>query len=93
MEARFRSRITSMPSDTERQTSDELRELLGGVRRRLRTLTTAVLLLTLAVVLCAGAVYGEVANYFGGDAMLQVAIAIGAAALGFFFGWLAGRRA
>ena len=27
----------------------------------------AVLLLTLAVVLCSIAVYGEVANYFGGD--------------------------
>jgi len=72
---------------------DELQELLESVRRRLRTLTIAVLLLILAVMLCAAAIFGNLLNYFGNDSMLSGGIFIFAAALGFALGWFAGRKA
>jgi hypothetical protein len=75
------------------QTPDEPRELLIAIRRRLGKLTVAVLLLTLAVVLCAMAVYGQLANYFGGDWTFLSAVPAVAAGLGFAFGWFAGRKA
>jgi hypothetical protein len=79
-----------MTNDSHQQ--DDMREMLDAMQRRLRRLTTAVLLLTLAVVLCAAAVYGNVANYFGGDWMLSGGIPAATALLGFAFGWLAGRK-
>ena len=48
---------------------DELQELLESVRRRLRKLTIAVLMLILAVMLCAAAIFGNLLNYFGNDSM------------------------
>ena len=72
---------------------DELQELLESVRRRLRKLTIAVLLLILAVMLCAAAIFGNLLNYFGNDSMLSGGIFIFAAALGFALGWFAGRKA
>jgi hypothetical protein len=69
-----------------------LQDTLNVMQRRLRALTTAVLVLTLAVVLCAAAVYGNVANYFGGDWMLLGGVPAATAALGFAFGWFAGRK-
>ena len=48
--------------------------------------------LVLAVLLQAGSVYGYLVNYFGVDAQLYVAATIGAAALGFIFGWIARGR-
>jgi hypothetical protein len=82
-----------MPNPKEVPEQAELRAVLARVLKRLKLLTTAVLLLTLAVALCFAAVYGQVANYFGGDGMLQGGVAVGAAALGFVLGWIARRRA
>jgi hypothetical protein len=70
-----------------------LRDLLISVRRRLGKLTVAVLLLCLAVMLCAAAIFGNLLNYFGGDSMLGGAIFCVAALLGFGLGWYAGRKA
>ena len=72
---------------------DELQELLESVRRRLGKLTIAVLMLILAVMLCAAAIFGNLLNYFGNDSMLSGGIFIFAAALGFALGWFAGRKA
>jgi hypothetical protein len=82
-----------MTNSNDPQTDKELREMLESVRRRLRKLTIAVFLLTLAVLLCSAAIYGDLANYFGGDRALQGGIATLAAVLGFVFGWFAGRKA
>lgn len=70
----------------------ELRDLLESVRKRLRKLTAAVFLLTLAVLLCSAAIYGDVANYFGGDRVMQGGLATLTGVLGFVFGWFAGRK-
>ena len=82
-----------MATQDDTPSRDELRETLNSVRRRLRVLTTAVFLLTLAVTLCAAAVYGNVANYFGGDWMLIGGAPALAAAIGFAIGWFARRKA
>ena len=73
--------------------NDELREGLDAVRRRLRVLTVAVVLLALAVVLCAACLFGFLSNYFSSDATLVGGGLGGAALAGFGFGWFAGRRA
>jgi hypothetical protein len=66
---------------------------LGPVRRRLRQLTVAVVVMALALFLTCAAVFGRLVNYFGGDEALFGGAAIGAAILGFLFGWFArGRR-
>lgn len=82
-----------MARDESPPTDKELRDLLESVRKRLRKLTVAVFLLTLAVLLCSAAIYGDLANYFGGDRALQGGIATLAGVAGFIFGWFAGRRA
>ena len=71
----------------------EVLETMRAVRRRLGWLTVAVCLMTLALILTVAAVFGSLVNYFGRDAMLWGGTTAGAAILGFFFGWLAGRRA
>jgi len=45
--------------------------------------------MVLAVLLAASAVYGSLADYFSGDALFYGATSIGAALLGFAFGWFA----
>lgn len=77
--------------DSKRQ--DELCEGLQAVQRRLRRLTVAVILMTLMLTLTVAAVFGELVNYFGGDAGLFGGASVGAALLGFGFGWFARRRA
>ena len=71
----------------------DLRVALAAVERRLRRLTVAVMLMTLVLILTVAAVFGELVNYFGGDAMLFGGTSIGAALMGFGFGWMARRRA
>jgi hypothetical protein len=82
-----------MTNDKDSQSREELRELLVSVRRRLGKLTVAVLLLILAVMLCAAAIFSNLLNYFGGDSMLTGGVFCFAALLGFALGWFAGRKA
>lgn len=72
---------------------DELHELLRTVRSRLRWLGVTVILLVMATLLSTAAVFGQLVNYFAGDAMLFGGATVGAAVLGFAFGWFAARMA
>ena len=80
-------------SSSESKTPEELRDVLQMVQVRLRRLTVAVILLVLVSVLTTATVFGELVNYFGGDAMMYGGVSVAAALLGFGFGWLAGRKA
>jgi hypothetical protein len=66
---------------------------LRQVARRLRSLTVAVILLVLLFAMQCVAVYGSLVNYWNGDAWFYGGTSIGAALLGFGFGWYAARRA
>jgi peptidoglycan/LPS O-acetylase OafA/YrhL len=80
-------------SDRDSKRQDDLDRVLRSVRRRLRQLTVAVVLMTLALFLTCAAVFGSLVNYFNGDAALFGGVGIGAAVLGFLVGWFArGRR-
>ena len=71
----------------------DLDRSLRSVRRRLRQLTVAVVVMALALFLTCAAVFGSLVNYFNGDTALFGGVGIGAAILGFLFGWFArGRR-
>jgi len=72
---------------------DRLNELLESVRRRLRALSVAVILMALVLALTVAAVFGQLVNYFAGDPLLIGSVSIGAALLGFFVGWIARRTA
>ena len=78
-------------NDNDQQHSDELHAVLQSLRRRMRTLTVAVLLMTLALLLTVAAVFGNIVDYHAGEPLLQGGVAVGAALLGFFFGWIARR--
>jgi len=67
--------------------------LLQSIKRRLRRLTVAVVLLVLVVVLLTASVFGYLVDYMAYDPMLWGGSTAGAAVLGFAFGWFAGRRA
>jgi hypothetical protein len=78
-------------SDPTRQ--EDPQSVLQSVRRRLRQLTVAVVLMTLALFLMCAAVFGNLVNWFGRDPALFGGSLAGAAILGFLFGWFArGRR-
>ena len=82
-------------SDGENGNSDRLEKALTAMRRQIRRLTVAVVLMMLALVLLAAGVYGSLINYFDGDAMLFGGATIAAAFVGFLFGWFTrgrGRR-
>jgi hypothetical protein len=66
---------------------------LESVRRRLRQLTVAVVLMTLALFFTCASVFGHLLNYFRLDPALFGGSLAGAAVVGFLFGWFArGRR-
>jgi hypothetical protein len=72
---------------------EDPQSVLQSVRRRLRQLTVAVVLMTLALFLTCAVVFGQVVNYFGFDRALYGGTLAGATILGFLFGWFArGRR-
>jgi hypothetical protein len=72
---------------------EDIESILKAVRRRLWLLTVAVVLMTFALFLTLAAVYGQLVNYFNGQQGLYGGTLIGAAILGFLFGWFArGRR-
>ena len=79
-------------NDPEPSREEEIRPMLRTVQRRLRKLTVAVVLMTLALALLAATVYGSLVNWFDGQATLYGGTLIGAALLGFAFGWFARSR-
>ncbi len=68
---------------------DEFDWALETVRRRLRQLTVAVVLMALALFLTCAAVFGRLVDHFGGDPMLYGGSLAGAAIVGFLLGWVA----
>jgi hypothetical protein len=83
--------MASMNTDPQRD--NELLIALTAVRRRMRILTVAVILMALAVFVLAGVVFGYLANFFGGEGFMYGGSLIGAAIIGFWCGWFARRRA
>ena len=80
-------------NDDDPKQREELHQLLESVRRRLRKLTVAVMLMTLMLILTVAVVFGDLVNYFAADAMMLGGVSTGAALLGFAFGWVARRKA
>jgi membrane associated rhomboid family serine protease len=80
-----------MPQPDQPQ-QDDLSEMLQSVRKRLGRLTVAVMLLILAVLLSTAVVFGQLVNWFAGEALLRGGVAVGAALAGFIVGFIAGRR-
>lgn len=78
--------------DPGRRQPDEVYELLQSVRKRLGCMTVAVLLMVLAVILSTATVFGQLADWHGGEPLLMGGAAMGAAVLGFILGVLAGRK-
>jgi hypothetical protein len=72
------------------------RPLLESVCRRVQALTVAVVLMAMALFLYTAAVFGEIVDYHGGEALLVGGTAVGTAILGFLFGlgvgWLVRRK-
>jgi hypothetical protein len=79
--------------DRESQGTDELRDELRAVRRRLRQLTVVTLVLTLMVMISFAESFGALLNWFQYDALLYSGAAVLAGLLGFAIGWIARRRA
>lgn len=72
---------------------DELRAMLHSIRAGIRALTVATIIVALALLLTAAAVFGNLVNYFAGDPLMFGGVSVGAAMLGFAFGWFARRCA
>jgi hypothetical protein len=56
-------------------------------------LTVAMILVVLIFAMQTAALYGSLVNYWAGDAWFYGGTSLGAALLGFGFGWFAARRA
>ncbi len=86
--------MTNSPdAPTERPKADEGTAAIRSIQARLRALTVAVWILALAVLLTGAAVFGNLVNYFAGEPLMFGGASVGAALLGFAFGWLARRAA
>ena len=80
-------------NDRDPTRQEDPQSVLQSVQRRLRQLTVAVVLMTLALFLTCAMVFGERVSYFAGQASLYGGSLAGTAVLGFLFGWFArGRR-
>lgn len=63
-----------------------------GFQRRIDRLTVAVVLMALVTLLSTAVVFGQLVNWFAGQALLVGGVSAGGALAGFGFGWFAGRR-
>ncbi|MCS7305603.1 MAG: hypothetical protein NZ602_10915 [Thermoguttaceae bacterium] len=66
--------------------------LLQGLQRRIDRLTVTVVLMALITLTSTAVVFGQLVNWFAGQALLQGGVSLGGTLLGFGFGWFAGRR-
>jgi hypothetical protein len=81
-----------MTEPTESPQNDCLNQL-QRISRRLRVLTIVIIVLALLFAIQSVAVYGSLVNYWNGDAAFYGGTSLGAALLGFGFGWFGRRRA
>jgi len=81
--------MTNAPPDPPEAIPALLRSLQG----RLRAMTVAVIIMALALMLTAAAVFGSLVNYFAADPLIFGGASMGAAIVGFAFGWIARGRA
>ncbi len=80
-------------TDSNSPPPEELYVAIQSIRTRLRALFVAVVVMALALILAAGAMFGSLVNYFAGDAMMFGGVSVLAALLGFAFGWIARGKA
>jgi len=66
------------------------RRLLESIRRWLKGLTVAGVLMALALFLLAAAEFGNIVEYHAYEPLLVASTAVGTAVLGFFFGFVVG---
>ena len=78
--------------ENDRSLSEDLQHALQPIRRQIARLTVTVMILTMVLTITAMSVFGSLVNYFDGDASLFGSATLGAAFLGFGFGWAARRR-
>jgi len=78
--------------ETDRNLPQDLQHALHPLRRQIARLTVIVLILAMVLAVTAMSVFGSLVNYFDGDALLFGSATVGAAFLGFGFGWAARRR-
>ena len=71
---------------------EDLQRALKPMQQQIRRLTVTVMILTMVLTLTAISVFGSLVNYFDGDASLFGSATVGAAFMGFAFGWMARRR-
>ena len=65
---------------------------IEGLQRRIDRLTVAVIMLALITLVSTAVVFGQLVNWFAGQALLQGGVSLGGTLLGFGVGWFAGRR-
>jgi len=78
-------------SQNEQNVSEELQQALLPMQQQIRRLTVRVMILTMILTLTVISVFGSLVNYFDGDASLFGGATVGAAFIGFAFGWAARR--
>ena len=78
--------------ENDRSLPEDLQHALQPLRRQIAYLTVTVLILAMVLAVTAISVFGSLVNYFDGDASLFGSATVGAAFLGFGFGWAARRR-
>jgi len=76
-------------NDTEGDRLAQMADALRSVRRRLQGLTVAVIVMAMLLFLTIATVYGQLADWHGGEPLLLGASGAGAALVGFVAGWFA----
>jgi len=71
---------------------EEVQEAIRFIRRRLGILIVSNYVLALALTVTVAVVFGDLVDYHATDPLMYGGCLAGAAALGFVFGWIAGRR-
>jgi len=85
--------VTGNMNEPNQDRHDELHDSVLALHKRVQRLTVAVVLMAMALLLLAAAVFGSLVNYFAGDPLLLGGVSVGAALLGFACGWFARKRA
>ncbi len=93
--AELRPAVSEEPSHQSSGAAPEAGEqpaLLEALQRRIDRLTVAVILMALITLVSTAVVFGQLVNWFAGQALLQGGVSLGGTLLGFGVGWFAGRR-
>lgn len=81
-----------MSDDSPRPSEQGATDCLAEIRRRLRTLTVLVAILSLMVALSAAALFGNLLDYFGYEPILWGGVTLGVAFAAFGVGFWVGRK-